>query len=49
MPEHSGVFLLQGGDSLLPMAHFATESDFQRLLARFASRIPRAGPRRVSQ
>lgn len=37
MPENSGVFLLQGEDSLLPMepAHFATEDDFQRLLSRF--------------
>ena len=37
MAERSGVFLLQGGDSLLPMepAQFATEDDFQRLLSRF--------------
>jgi hypothetical protein len=35
--EHSGVFLLQGGDSLIPMepASFAKEDDFQRLLSRF--------------
>ena len=35
--EHPGVFLLQGGDSLVPMepASFASEDDFQRLLARF--------------
>jgi hypothetical protein len=33
----SGVFLLQGGDSLVPMklAQFANEADFQRLLSRF--------------
>src|SRR5260370_21002762 len=37
MAEHSGVFLLQGQDSLVPMepAQFATENDFQLLLARF--------------
>lgn len=37
MAERSGVFLLQGGDSLLPMepAQFATEDDFQLLLSRF--------------
>jgi hypothetical protein len=37
MPEHSGVFLLQGDDSLVPMepAQFATEDYFQRLLSRF--------------
>jgi hypothetical protein len=37
MAEHSGVFVLQGEDSLLPMepASFATEDDFQRLLSRF--------------
>jgi len=35
--EHPGVFLLQGEDSLVPMepASFASEDDFQRLLARF--------------
>jgi hypothetical protein len=35
--EHSGVFLLQGEDSLVPMepASFAKEDDFQRLLSRF--------------
>ena len=37
MAERSGVFLLQGTDSLVPMepAQFATENDFQLLLARF--------------
>jgi hypothetical protein len=37
MPEHSGVFLLQGGDTLLPLepAQFATEAEFQHLLSRF--------------
>ena len=37
MAENSGVFLLRGEDSLVPMqrAHFAAENDFQRLLARF--------------
>jgi hypothetical protein len=37
MADRSGVFLLQGGDSLVPMepAAFATEDDFQRLLSRF--------------
>jgi hypothetical protein len=37
MAERSGVFLLQGGDSLLPMepTQFATEDDFQLLLSRF--------------
>lgn len=35
--DQSGVFLLQGEDSLLAMqpASFATEDDFQRLLSRF--------------
>ena len=35
--ENSGVFLLQGEDSLVPMepASFAKEDDFQRLLSRF--------------
>jgi hypothetical protein len=35
--EQSGVFLLQGDDSLLSMepASFAKEDDFQRLLSRF--------------
>lgn len=35
--DQSGVFLLQGEDSLLPMlpASFAKEDDFQRLLSRF--------------
>jgi hypothetical protein len=34
---HPGVFLLQGGNSLVPMepASFAKEDDFQRLLSRF--------------
>lgn len=37
MAESSGVFLLRGEDSLVPMqpGHFAAEDDFQRLLARF--------------
>lgn len=37
MAERSGVFLLQGGDSLLAMepAQFANETDFQRLVSRF--------------
>ncbi|WP_035671827.1 hypothetical protein, partial [Bradyrhizobium liaoningense] len=37
MAESSGVFLLRGEDSLVPMqpGHFAAENDFQRLLARF--------------
>lgn len=37
MAESSGVFLLRGEDSLVPMqrGHFASENDFQRLLARF--------------
>lgn len=37
MAENSGVFLLRGEDSLVPMqpGHFAAEDDFQRLLARF--------------
>ena len=37
MPEHSGVFLLQDADTLVPMepAQFANEADFQRLLSRF--------------
>jgi hypothetical protein len=37
MAESSGVFLLQGEDSLVPMqpGHFAAEEHFQRLLARF--------------
>lgn len=37
MAERSGVFMLQGTDSLVPMepAEFATENDFQRLLSRF--------------
>jgi hypothetical protein len=37
MAEHSGVFLLQGADKLMPMepAQFATEDDFQRLLSLF--------------
>jgi hypothetical protein len=37
MPERSGVFLLQGADSLLAMepAEFAKEDDFQRLVSRF--------------
>jgi hypothetical protein len=37
MAENSGVFLLQGEDALVPMnpSHFASEDDFQRLLARF--------------
>jgi hypothetical protein len=38
MPEqHSGVFLLQDENTLLPMnaASFATEDDFQKLLSRF--------------
>jgi hypothetical protein len=35
--ERSGVFLLQGPNSLVPMepAQFVTENDFQRLLSRF--------------
>jgi hypothetical protein len=37
MADRSGVFLLQGGDSLLAMepAQFAKEDDFQRLVSRF--------------
>ncbi|TWB01911.1 hypothetical protein [Bradyrhizobium stylosanthis] len=37
MAENSGVFLLRGEDSLVPMqpGKFALEDDFQRLLARF--------------
>jgi hypothetical protein len=37
MAERSGVFLLQGEHSLVPMqpGQFATEDDFQRLLSRF--------------
>lgn len=37
MAESSGVFLLRGEDSLVPMqpGEFAAEDDFQRLLARF--------------
>src|SRR5689334_13735706 len=37
MAERSGVFLLQGVDSLLAMepAQFAKEEDFQRLVSRF--------------
>ncbi|MFK4726791.1 hypothetical protein ABIE89_007891 [Bradyrhizobium niftali] len=37
MAENSGVFLLQGEDSLVPMqpGDFAAEDHFQRLLARF--------------
>jgi hypothetical protein len=37
MAERSGVFLLQGGDSLVAMepGQFASEDDFQRLLSRF--------------
>jgi hypothetical protein len=37
MTEHSGAFLLQGAGSLVAMepAQFATENDFQILLARF--------------
>lgn len=37
MAESSGVFLLRGDDSLVPMqpGQFAVEDDFQRLLARF--------------
>lgn len=37
MPQHSGVFLLQDENTLVPMeaASFATEDDFQRLLSRF--------------
>jgi hypothetical protein len=37
MAEHSGVFLLQGADSLIAMepAQFAKEDDFQHLLSRF--------------
>lgn len=37
MAERSGVFLLQGEDSLVAMepGEFATEDDFQRLLSRF--------------
>jgi hypothetical protein len=37
MAERSGVFLLQGEDSLVAMepGQFASEDDFQRLLSRF--------------
>src|SRR5665213_222084 len=37
MAERSGVFLLQGGDSLVAMepGQFASEDYFQRLLSRF--------------
>lgn len=37
MAERSGVFLLQGADSLVAMepGQFASEDDFQRLLSRF--------------
>lgn len=37
MTQSSGVFLLQGENSLVPMepGQFATEDDFQRLLSRF--------------
>jgi hypothetical protein len=53
MAERSGVFVLQPDDSLIPMepAQFATEDDFQRLLARFPAllvgdQIDQSAPRR---
>lgn len=53
MAEGSGVFLLQGEHSLVPMepGQFATEDDFQRLLSRFpellvGSQIDPQNPRR---
>ena len=50
MVEQSGVFVLQSDNSLISMepAQFATEDDFQHLLARF-TRTSRRRPNRSTK